>query len=192
MLSPSLDSPQRPFAALAGPSSAHPPRVVQKCVARVKGTSRGAIYTLYLRLALPPSTTTQTFPLLPDDQVKLRSSAVYAVRPGSDPQGSKETSQGFKRAASILGLQTGIHADDFTVDAAASTAETKPRITTSNFHISLVQPPVSAASTVKQIRLVVLQLEVGLVAVPPTSPFIVSRGQEDTGPTFTDVDSVLS
>ena len=81
------------------------PRYINKAVLRVKGGSRGVLYTLYLRLSFPSSAQTETFRLVPDEHVRLRSSAVYNALVEDNgkihvPSGSTET---FKRAAKMLG-----------------------------------------------------------------------------------------
>lgn len=183
---PSLSSPPTLPLDLTSP-----PRIVQKQVLQARGHADGCSVVLFLRLALPGSSKTRSFPLFPDDGVKLKSSAVYPVTlaKGGRTVIPPDASNGLKRASRILafggqedernGRMPSIVDDRAGETESASLKQVKPRITSSNFHITVVCPPSKEGPSEGQTKshfVAVIQIEVGLSLKPPNWPFEVSFG----------------
>lgn len=169
------------------------PRIVQKQVLRVRGHAKGCTALLYLRLAIPTPRRTRTFALFPDEGVKLKASIVYPVEleKGGRTVLPSDASDGLKRASNILSGQSEKNQQPCNPEARGQeqgkepftqdkSKKSKPRITCSNFHVSLVCPPGSdtipnddVESVGKSHFVAVIQMELELALSPPKWPFEV-------------------
>lgn len=120
----------------------------------------GARYTLYLKVTLPDSASSQTYPLVPDMHVKLTQWHVDALTPSG---GYPPLQESAARAAAFLGIP-------MSTGGGVLDQGPQPRISVANYCISLVAPALQESRS----YLVTLNLETGMVAQPPRSPYEVS------------------
>lgn len=190
LTSPSLGSTSTFDWSNGGPITpdASGPRLVQKQVVRVKGTASEALIVLYLKLAVPRTSNTQTVELFPDDGVILKSSQVYSV---NVVKGKTlippDASRSLQRASEILSIsrtnafassvgdETSLSSTEKTFRSAAKRA----KITTSNFQVSFVVPPDTDQSTSKVVDdkahfVAIIHLSISYASKPPKWPYVVS------------------
>lgn len=165
------------------------PGLVQKQVVRVKGTALETLVVLYMKLAVPRSSNTQALPLFPDDGIRLKVSQVYPV---SLAKGGKtvippDASRNLQRAAEILAFsRTNVLGPSVEDETSLSSAEKSSRptkrakITTSNFHVSLVIPPDSTDQSTSKTDdrsyfIAIVQFSISYTSSPPKWPYVVSR-----------------
>ncbi|PWN51341.1 hypothetical protein IE53DRAFT_386294 [Violaceomyces palustris] len=155
-----------------GFTSQRPPRICKKVVLKGSVTHYSASYTLYLKVELPDSPRAQTYPLLPDAGLRLKSSHVHPL----DSHGAASALSGnAASAASYLGIPLSID-DNFlptlTPERLALQQEFAqkpdkqeggsgdarrrsitpsrdfggqiPKVTVANFQVSLVAPPLNS------------------------------------------------
>lgn len=167
-----------------------PARVVQKQVIQICSNNKGCSTVLYMRLALPKSSKKRSYALFPEEEgIRLKSSAVYPV--SVDKSGKtllpQDASPALKRASRILAFGSNApetplastfpetsNSDDSGNES--SNKLVKPRITISNFQITVVSPQSKEEHTdtlEKLYYLAVVQIDVGLHRSPPTWPFEV-------------------
>lgn len=197
MTTSALSSPSLGSASLmespAGPFSPDPSGgsrlVVQKQVVKVKGMGTEASVLLYYKLAVPSTTITQTFQLFPDEGVILKMSQVYSVN-SSSKEGRivipPDASRHLQRAAEVLkigrapvSLVSTTNGTQGSHDSRGSSRTKKAKITTSNFHVSLVVPPYTERPTSQKGEdrshfIAVVQLTVPFALIPPKWPYTVS------------------
>jgi hypothetical protein len=191
MTTSALSSPSLGSASLmdwpSGPFSPDPsggPRlVVQKQVVKVKGVKSEASVVLYYKLAVPTTAITQTFQLFSDEGITLNSSQVFPIT------GSKVISPGASRqlqkAAEVLGIgqattdSSALKDNQVSQESQGPSRMRKAKITTSNFHVSLVVPPEADRLTTQKgddrsHYIAVVQLTVSFALTPPRWPYVVS------------------
>lgn len=188
-------SPRRRLSSAQSSSSATlpldvtaPARVVQKQVIQICANNKGCSIILFMRLALPKSSKKRSYALFPEEEgIRLKSAAVHPV--SVDKAGKTilpgNANSAVKRAFKILAFgntapETPVastfaeasNSDD--PENENSTNQVKPRITISNFQITIVSPQSREEHTdtsEKLYYLAVIQIDVGLHKGPPTWPF---------------------
>lgn len=166
-----------------------PVRIVQKQVIQICGNKKGCSAVLFMRLALPTSSRKRSYSLFPEEEgVKLKSTAVYPI--SLDKNGKiilpKDAGPALKRASRILTVGSNAeessltsnlteHSNKEDSESESSSKLVKPRITISNFQITIVSSQTSEEQINpafdKQHYLAVIQIDVGLRKSPPTWPF---------------------
>jgi hypothetical protein len=154
-------------------------RVCTKLAIVGKAKERGVLLHIFLKVALPVSSTTRTYTLLPDEGITLQKWQLYALNAAQEAHVNHSEASSLVKA---LKIRTSAEDTSFPPPAAA-----QPKVINSNYSIALLAPPLSPIDpprthahssrapirTDKRFFIICLAVQAGYSFIPPKHPHLV-------------------